>query len=84
MELGPIELNDPSDLYPLVAIASNEALCDVGLSSICRNAIRMIRDKNYKPDRFIPPNETRYLSKIINPCSNIECLKDGSLNNITT
>ena len=44
----------------------------------------MIRDKKYKPNRFIPPNKTRYLSKITNSCNNIECLKDGSLNNITT
>lgn len=63
---------------------ANEALCDVVLSSICRNAIRMIRDKNYKQNRFIPPNESRYLSKITNSCNNIQCLKDGSLNNITT
>lgn len=62
----------------------DESISDVVLTSICRNALRMMRYKNYKPDRFIPPNETRYLSKIINPCDNIECLKDGSLNNITT
>ncbi len=62
----------------------DESVSDVVLTSICRNALRMMRYKNYKPDRFIPPNEARYLSKIINPCNNIECLKDGSLNNITT
>lgn len=61
-----------------------ESVSDVVLTSICRNALRMMRYKNYKPNRFIPPNETRYLSKVINPCNNIECLKDGSLNNITT
>lgn len=65
-------------------LTMEESVSDVVLTSICRNALRMMRYKNYKPDRFIPPNETRYLSKIINPCSNIECLKDGSLNNITT
>lgn len=63
---------------------ADEALCDVVLSSICRNALRMMRDKNYTQNRFILPNETRYLSKITNSCDNIECLKDGSLNNITT
>ncbi len=62
----------------------DESISDVVLTSICRNALRMMRYKNYKPDRFIQPHETRYLSKVINPCSNIECLKDGSLNNITT
>ncbi|GFO97283.1 hypothetical protein ig2599ANME_1483 [groundwater metagenome] len=63
---------------------ANEALCDVVFSSICRNALRMMRDKKYNPNRFIPPNESRYLSKITNSCNDIECLKDGSLNNITT
>ncbi len=62
----------------------DESISDVVLTSICRNALRMMRYKNYKPDRFIQPNESRYLSKVINPSSNIECLKDGSLNNITT
>lgn len=63
---------------------SNEAICDVVLSSICRNSLRMMRYKEYKPNRFIPQNESRYLSKITNICNDIECLKDGSLNNITT
>lgn len=63
----------------------DEALSDVVLTSICRNALRMMRNKSsYKPNRFISPSETRYLSKVTNSCSGIQCLKDGSLNNITT
>lgn len=63
---------------------ANEALCDVVLSSICRNALRMMRGKNYKSNGFVPPNEPRYLHNITNSCNGIECLKDGSSNNIVT
>ncbi len=62
----------------------DESICDTVLSSICRNALRMMRDKTVTQHRFIPHNETRYLSKITNSCNNVECLKDGTLNNITT
>jgi len=62
----------------------DESLSDVVLTSICRNALRMMPNKRYTPNKFIQPNETRYLSKITNSYSNIECLKDGSFNNVTT
>lgn len=47
----------------------DEGICDVVLSSICRNALRMMRHKTYKGHRFIPPpNEPKYLNTIANPC----------------
>lgn len=63
---------------------AEESVSNIVLTSICRNSLRMMRYKKYKPDRFIQPCETKYLNKIINPCNDIECLKDGSINNITT
>jgi len=62
----------------------DESICDTVISSICRNALRMMRDKTVTQRRFIPHNETRHLSRITNSCNNVECLKDGTLNNITT
>ncbi|TFH44542.1 MAG: hypothetical protein E4G94_03560 [ANME-2 cluster archaeon] len=61
-----------------------ESLSDVVLTSICRNALRMMPNKRYKPNKFIQSNETGYLSRITNSYSDIECLKDGSFNNVTT
>lgn len=62
----------------------DESICDTVISSICRNALRMMRYKTVAQHRFIPHNETRHLSRITNSCNNVECLKDGTLNNITT
>lgn len=50
-------------------LEANEAINDVVLSSICRNALRMMRYKTYKGHKFIPPpNESKYLNTIANPC----------------
>lgn len=62
----------------------DESLSDVVLTSICRNALRMMPNKRSTPNKFTQPNETGYLSRITNSYSNIECLKDGSFNNVTT
>jgi hypothetical protein len=64
---------------------ANEAVSDIVLTSICRNAIRSMRYRNYSEDRYIPHSGVKYLSNvIINDCDSIECLKDGCVNNITT
>lgn len=47
---------------------ANEAICDVVLSSICRNALRMMRHKTIKDINSYPPNEPKYLNTIANPC----------------
>jgi hypothetical protein len=35
---------------------ANEAVSDIVLTSICRNAIRSMRYRNYSEDRYIPPS----------------------------
>lgn len=64
---------------------ADEAVSDIVLTSICRNAMRSMRYRNCRVDRYIPHSGIKYLSNvIINDCDSIECLKDGCINNITT
>jgi len=60
----------------------SEALSDVVLTTICRNALRMMRNKSYKPNSITPPTQTKYLNATVNRSDNIECLKNGTTNNI--
>lgn len=64
---------------------ANEALSNIVLTSICRNAIRSMRYRNHNGDRYVPHSDNKYLNEIIiKDLNSIECLKDGTINNIAT
>jgi hypothetical protein len=63
---------------------ASEALSKIVLTSICRNATRS-RYRIHKEERYVPLPDNKYLNEIIlKDFDSLECLKDGTVNNITT
>ncbi len=55
---------------------ASEAVSDIVLTSICRNAIRSMSHRNYSEVRYIPPSGIKYMNNVtIDDCGSIEFLK---------